>query len=160
MKTSSAKAKGRVCCSQVREALLAAFPILSPEDITVTPSGVTGEDLWVSPRARELIPCVWECKNQESLQLYPALEQAKSHLKNRTHLIPVLAFRRNRSELYAAVPFRDFVNLLERSNHENKNCCQENQCKSKEENRKEEITPCAETSEGAASTGQTPLGVT
>ena len=65
MLTSSAKAKGRRACQKLREELLKAFPELQPKDIRVTPSGVTGEDLLLSPKAEQVFPYVVEVKCQE-----------------------------------------------------------------------------------------------
>lgn len=111
MKTSSAKAKGRRACAEVRELLLAAAPALQADDIQVTPSGVTGEDLHLSPLARGYFPFTFECKNVEKLNIWDALEQAKSHATKRQDLTPVLAFRRNHSELYVSLKLVDFLKL-------------------------------------------------
>lgn len=111
MRTSSAKAKGRRAVQELRESLLAAFPILQDDDIRVTPSGVTGEDLWLSPVARALLPFVFEVKNQESIQIWSALEQAEQHARGTSHT-PVLAFKRNRSRMYVALSMDDFVDLI------------------------------------------------
>ena len=77
MLTSSAKAKGRRACQKLREELLKAFPELQPKDIRVTPSGVTGEDLLLSPKAEQVFPYVVEVKCQERLNVWKALEQAR-----------------------------------------------------------------------------------
>ena len=82
MLTSSAKAKGRRACQKLREEILNAFPELQPKDIRVTPSGVTGEDLLLSPKAEQVFPYVIEVKSQEKLNVWKALEQARSHNKS------------------------------------------------------------------------------
>lgn len=111
MKTSSAKAKGRRCSQEVKDLLLASSPDLQEADIVVTPSGVPGVDLHFSSKAQEKYPFVVECKNQEKLQIWSALEQAESHIKNSSTYIPVLFFRRNRSKLYVALEAKDFLKL-------------------------------------------------
>jgi hypothetical protein len=113
LRTSSAKAKGRRACAELREMLLAAAPHLSPDDIVVTPSGVTGPDLYLSPAAKETYPIAVECKNQESVQIWAALAQAYAHAAG-TSLVPILAFRRNRSTLHVAMPAAEFLRLLRR----------------------------------------------
>lgn len=113
MKTSSAKAKGRRACQDTKELLLKHAPTLQEGDILVTSSSVTGEDLILSPAAQLTYPLVFECKNQETIKIWSALEQAESHCKtpNRT---PVLTFKRNRSEMYCALKFEDFLKLIKK----------------------------------------------
>jgi len=108
VKTSSAKAKGRRACQAVKDKLLAAFPNLSDDDIHVASAGQTGEDLMLSPKARKEIPLSFEVKNQERLQIYKALEQAKSNCGD---YIPILAYTRNRSPIYVSLLLDDFLSL-------------------------------------------------
>lgn len=110
MKTASCKAKGRNASQLVRDSLYKWAPDLRPGDIEVTPSSVTGEDLKLSPAAREVYPYVWEVKCQEALNIWAALEQAKSHQKDPSH-VPVLAFKRNRTEMYVAITLEHFLKL-------------------------------------------------
>lgn len=109
MKTASAKAKGRHAAKLVRDMMLRRTE-LKPDDIRVTPSGVTGEDLQLSPKAREMYPFASEVKNQESLNIWKSLEQAESHS---TEYPGVLFFKRNRSEVYAALPAEMFIELVQ-----------------------------------------------
>lgn len=110
MKTSSAKAKGRRAAQELCDALLAAFPELEVGDIGVVASGVTGPDLFLSPKAKKLLPLVFECKNQESIQIWAALAQASSHAA--VSEIPILAFRRNRTEMHVALKLSDFLKVI------------------------------------------------
>lgn len=119
MKTSSAKAKGRRLCTELREELLKIGRTkgIVDEDIVVTPSGVTGEDLYFSPRAREVFNFSIECKNQESLNVWNSYEQAKSHVPGLgnnlgTSRVPILVFKRNKSKLMACLELADFLKLL------------------------------------------------
>jgi len=105
MKTSSAKAKGRRLSAKIREWMLECAVELAPDDIVVTPSGVTGEDLQLSPRAREYFPYSIECKNTERLDLWGALKQCVGHGQRR----PSLYFTRNRSEVYVVIPAEDWI---------------------------------------------------
>ena len=111
MKTQSAKAKGRRLAISVKEKLLQIATTLSPDDILITPSSVTGEDLKLSPKARQAFPFVIECKNQEKLNIWSALDQAANHAKGLSY-IPVLVFSRNRSKVYIALEFDQFLNLI------------------------------------------------
>lgn len=109
MKTSSAKAKGRRACQDVQELLYKYAVHLQPGDIEVTSSGVTGEDIKLSPAARDVYPFVIECKNQEKLNIWSAIEQAKTHVKGVE--VPLLFFKRNRSDLMVCLSAEDFMQL-------------------------------------------------
>jgi hypothetical protein len=109
MKTSSAKAKGRRFAQEVKDLLLKAATSLEEDDIVVTSSGDTGEDLKLSPHARDVYPVSIECKNQEKLNVWEALKQAETNAGIYT---PVLFFKRNRSKAYAVVSAETLVNLV------------------------------------------------
>lgn len=112
MKTSSAKAKGRRCAQEVKEVMLAYAFWLKDDDIVVTPSGVTGPDLHLSPKAKETFPLAIECKNQESISIWAALDQAETHADHDEGLMPALFFKRNNSELYCALKAEDLMRLI------------------------------------------------
>jgi hypothetical protein len=105
MKSRSAKNKGQRLTKEVRELLLAHLG-LNNDDVNVVPSGVKGEDLWLSPVARGRFPLSVECKNQESLNIWAALDQATGH-----HLdYPgVVFFKRNRSPIFVACEAEVFL---------------------------------------------------
>lgn len=109
MKPRSAKAKGRKFAKEIAEAICAKLQI-SPADLQVTPSGVNGPDLYLSPEALKRFPFVLEAKNQESLNIWSALEQAEAHA-NGTSLTALLAFRRNRTKAFVALSLEDFLTL-------------------------------------------------
>ena len=109
MKAKSAKAKGRKLQNFVVEALRKAYPELEDDDIKSQIMGVSGEDVVFSPLAKRLIKLSFECKNQEKLNLWDSLLQAENNCKDRT---PVLVFKRNRSNTYAAIPFEYLIKLL------------------------------------------------
>lgn len=112
MKTSSAKAKGRRACAELREGLLAIAPSLLADDIRVTPSGVTGEDLWLSPRAQEMFPFAIECKNVEKLNIWDAIKQSREHAK-KSGRTPLVAFTKNHEEMQVAMSLKVFLSLLD-----------------------------------------------
>lgn len=109
---SSKRKKGRRCCAETKILLHAYAPHLQDGDITVTPSGVTGPDLHLSPKALETYPFVLEGKNQESISIWAALEQSESHARKCPERIPVLFFRRNKSELYVGIRAEAFLKLV------------------------------------------------
>lgn len=109
MKTSSAKAKGRKLCRLVADKILARFPLLHPDDVKITSSGATGEDLSLSPLARQKFPFSIECKNQEKINIWASLEQAEKNANGHT---PLLIFSRNRSKTYCVLEIDDFMSLF------------------------------------------------
>ena len=111
MRPQSAKAKGRRLQQAVRDKLLENAPELEPDDIRSTSMGAQGEDLLLSPAARKYYPFSIECKNQEALNVWAALEQAEVNHKGN---IPLLVFKRNKSETYAALKLDDLLKLLKK----------------------------------------------
>jgi hypothetical protein len=110
MKTRSAKNKGKRLQNTVRDILLETFKEdLEPDDVKSAVMGDSGEDIQLSPAARKIIPYSIECKNQEKLNIWSALEQAEDNSKEST---PVLIFKRNRSKTYAVIEFKEFVDLI------------------------------------------------
>ena len=110
MKTRSAKNKGKRLQNSVRDILLETFKDqLEPDDIKSAVMGDSGEDIQLSPAARKLIPYSIECKNQEKLNIWSALEQAEN---NSGDYDPVLIFKRNRSKTYAVLEMKDFIDLI------------------------------------------------
>ena len=109
MKSRSAKNKGKRLQNTVRDVLLETFDTLEPDDIKSAVMGDSGEDIQLSPAARKLIPYSIECKNQEKLNIWGALEQAE---KNSGDSNPVLIFKRNRSKTYAVLEIEDFIKLI------------------------------------------------
>ena len=109
MKTRSAKNKGKRLQNSVRDILLETFDTLEPDDIKSAIMGDSGEDIQLSPAARKLIPYSIECKNQEKLNIWSALEQAEDNSKDST---PVLIFKRNRSKTYAVLEIEEFIKLI------------------------------------------------
>jgi hypothetical protein len=113
VRPQSAKAKGRRLQQEIRDAILDAFPVLEPDDVRSTSMGASGADLLLSPAARNLFPFYVEAKNQEALNIWAALEQAEAgSTKVFTLAEPLVVFRRNKSRIYAALPFEDLLNWV------------------------------------------------
>ena len=111
MKTHSAKAKGRRLQNEVRDILLREWSsVLHPDDVRVAIMGESGTDIKLSPAARRYIPYAIECKNQEHLNIWDALQQAAENAADGA--TPALIFRRNRSNTYVALPLDAFLALF------------------------------------------------
>lgn len=110
MRTSSAKAKGRRAVQELQSLVLRWFPDLTERDVRITPSGSTGEDLQLSQAAVEQFPYAVEVKNQERLNIWQSLAQTLQHAQ-KLQLKPLLAFRRNRSDLWVAIQAEHFFEL-------------------------------------------------
>lgn len=110
MRPQSCKAKGRRFQQKVVADLLRTFAHLAPDDVVSTSMGAGGEDIRLSKRARDAIPLSFECKNQEKLSLWSALEQATRNTPSQAQ--PCLVFSRNNSKTYACVPWEFFLELI------------------------------------------------
>ena len=75
--TKSAKQKGRLGQDAVRQMILDAFPEFTEEDIKTAIMGEKGDDIKLSPQAKEKIPLAIEVKRRKSFKLlYDFIEQA------------------------------------------------------------------------------------
>ena len=96
--------------NELRVKLLQTFTELEPDDVTVAIMGESGVDIKLSPAAKRVIPYSFECKNQEKLSIWSALEQAENNTKEGTE--PALVFKRNRSKTYVVVELDEFIKLI------------------------------------------------
>jgi hypothetical protein len=109
MKASSCKAKARLSQQLVRDELLKRAPSLTENDIRSTGMGQSGVDIQLSEAALKVYPFAIEVKCQESLNIWAALKQADENKGKHT---PILCFKRNRTEMFVALKFNDFLNLV------------------------------------------------
>lgn len=115
MKTRSAKAKGRRLQNFVVERLLEHFSKqLEEGDIMPAIMGESGEDIKRSPLAKKVFPYSIECKNQEKLNIWSALKQSQENCPDDD--APMMVFTRNRSDIYVALKFEDFLKLIKKNN--------------------------------------------
>jgi len=112
MKPRSAKNKGKRLQNKIRDLILEKFDSLEPDDVRSITMGDSGEDILLSPAARKQFPFSVECKNQEKLNIWGALEQAEDNSGNHT---PLVIFKRNRSKTYAVLEFDRLLELLNES---------------------------------------------
>ena len=111
MKPRSAKNKGKRLQNKVRDLILEKFNSkLEPDDVRSITMGDSGEDILLSPAARKIFPFSVECKSQQRLSIWEALEQAEDNSGNH---IPLLVFKRNRSKTYAVLEFDELLKLLD-----------------------------------------------
>ena len=110
MKTSSAKAKGRNLQKWCRDRLLALFPDLAAGDCRSTSMGASGEDLQLSPKAREVIPYQIETKSYATFAIYKHYEQAGEHGEHE----PLLVIKGNHKKPLVVVDAEHFFTLLTR----------------------------------------------
>jgi len=111
MNTRSCKAKGRRLQQFVRDALRTVFSgKLENGDIESRQMGGAGTDIILSPSAQKLIPFDFEVKNQEKLNIWSAIQQARYNTSEGR--IPLLIFSRNNSEKYAVIEFSTLLELL------------------------------------------------
>jgi hypothetical protein len=109
MKTSSRKAKGRSLQQWTRDQILAQLPHLEPDDVRSTPMGSNGEDLQLSPRARQELGVSIECKSRAAMAIYGFYAQAE---KNSRSQQPLLVVKQNRSKPLAIVDAEWLISLL------------------------------------------------
>jgi len=107
--TASAKAKGRLGQQEIRDRLLKAFPELHPDDIKSQIMGVNGEDIVLSPRAREVLPVSIEVKRRKDFKgMYDFMKQAVQDGKYE----PIVFLRGDRQEWLALCKADYLVELL------------------------------------------------
>ncbi len=107
MKTQSAKSKGRRLQQWMRELLIEELDV-HPEDIESRSMGAGGEDLIMARAARTKFPYSIECKNQESVNVWKAYEQAQ---ENSGDYEPIVVLKRNKSKPLILIDADYFVRL-------------------------------------------------
>ena len=107
MKTQSAKAKGRRLQQWARDQLIEELEV-HPEDIESRSMGAGGEDLIMARAAREKFPYSIECKNQESLNIWKSMEQAR---ENAGDYEPIVICKRNNTKPLVLIDATYFIKL-------------------------------------------------
>ncbi len=110
MTPKSAKAKGRRLQDQVAREITDTLCL--PEGV-VRPAimGESGCDIKIERSHRREFPFNIECKNQERLSIWAAIDQARIN-SSEPFTIPVVVFKRNRSDIWAALPWDAFLELV------------------------------------------------
>ena len=108
----SSKAKGRRLQNFVRDMLREIYlPELHEDDIKSQTMGMTGEDIILSPAAREVCSFSFECKNVERLQMWQAIEQCEANKPECS--APAIVFKKNGKDPYIAISFKVFCDMLQ-----------------------------------------------
>ena len=107
MRPSSAKAKGRKLQQWVVEKLVAILSF-DEEDLESRPMGSSGEDVIMGVQSRKQFPYSIECKNQEAVNVWKAMEQCQTNCKNHE---PLVIIKRNNSKPLALVDAEYFIAL-------------------------------------------------
>ena len=107
MKTSSAKAKGRLLQKWFANLLVEELEV-DREDLESRPMGSGGEDIIMGKQTREVFPYSIECKNQEAVNVWKAYEQAESNCKGYE---PLVVIKRNRTKHLVLLDAEYFVRL-------------------------------------------------
>ena len=112
MNTRARKAKGRRLQNYVKELFrkIGGTYGLIDEDINSAIMGQSGTDIIFTPVAKQVFPFAVECKNQEHLNIWSAIQQAEENTKEGR--IPMLVFSKNRSKTYAVVELEKLLDLL------------------------------------------------
>lgn len=114
MKTSSCKAKGRKEQNAIVALLYKVFPLLREGDIRSCSMGSNGEDIILSPTARDLIPYSIEVKHLATgfSAIYKAYQQAASNANGSE---PAVCFRQDRTASLTAVSTEHFFTLMKKA---------------------------------------------
>lgn len=93
---------------KVRDAVLAKFPTLEPDDVRSTSMGAGGCDVQLSPAAQRLFGYDVECKSLSAVGVYKFYKQAQTHGK----LEPLVVVKQNNAKPLAIVDFEHFMELV------------------------------------------------
>jgi len=107
----SSKAKGRRLQNFVRDMLKDIYDGLHEDDIKSQTMGMTGEDIILTPAARQVCSFSFECKNVERLQMWQAIDQCETNKPDNTE--PAIVFKKNGKQPYVAIPFTVFCDMLQ-----------------------------------------------
>lgn len=114
IKPASCKNKGRRLQQKVVRSILSSFPHLQADDCSSTSMGANGEDVRMSPLARNVVPLSIECKCVEKINIWACIEQAIANCPQ--GITPCVVFSRNRATTHAVVPWEYLLSLLVRVN--------------------------------------------
>ena len=109
IKTSSAKGKGRKLQQLVRDKLLSLSDTFREGDIESTGMGQSGEDIQLSPHARDLLPISVECKSHAKFAVYGVIDQCKSNCPDGCE--PVVVLKANYKKPVAVIDLDYYIKL-------------------------------------------------
>lgn len=109
MKPSSAKNKGRKLQQDVVKKILETFPQLEKDDVTSRSMGAAGEDVLLSPKAREYFPFSVECKSMARSTVYKYFDQAK---ENAGTYFPLVVLKANNRKPLVIMDLDEFMRFV------------------------------------------------
>jgi len=109
IKTQSAKGKGRKLQQAVRDKLLSLSDTFREGDIESTGMGQSGEDLVLSPHARDLLPISVECKSHAKFAVYSVIDQCKRNCPDGCE--PVVVLKANYKKPVVVIDLDYYINL-------------------------------------------------
>lgn len=109
IKTSSAKSKGRGLQQLVRDKLLSLSDTFRDGDIESTGMGQVGEDIQLSPHARDLLPISVECKSRAKFVVYSVIDQCKTNCPDGCE--PVVVLKANYKKPVAVIDLDYYIKL-------------------------------------------------
>lgn len=112
IRPQSAKQKGRKLQQTVRDAILDRFPSLHPDDVKSTSMGAGGEDVQLSPAARQLLPVTIECKAVAKIAACRFYDQAVEHAAKKAGCEPIVVMKENRGKPLVIVDMEYFLQLM------------------------------------------------
>lgn len=107
----SRKQKGKRLQNEIAERLREEFN-LDETDCHSSVSCENGIDVRLSADGLSKIPYSIECKCQESIQIWKAIQQSETNKLPNTD--SVLIFKRNRSKTYAVIELDTFIKLIKK----------------------------------------------
>lgn len=78
--------------------------------------GASGEDILLSPAARNVLPISIECKSRDKMAVYGFYEQAKNNAKGRGE--PVVFIKQNRSRPLVVVDAEHYLDIMRKVSDE------------------------------------------
>lgn len=109
IKTSSGKSKGRNLQKLVRDKLLSLSDTFRDGDIESTGMGQSGEDIQLSPHARDLLPISIECKSHAKFAVYSVIDQCKANCPDGCE--PVVVLKANYKKPVAVIDLDYYIKL-------------------------------------------------
>ena len=110
MKPKSGKQKARRLQDKLAADIREAFG-LSENDVKPAIMSESGPDIKLSEAARVAFPFAVEAKANETLPLWASIAQAQENAASEA-LTPLLAFKRNGSEVYVVLRWDDLLAIL------------------------------------------------
>lgn len=111
LKPRSCKAKGASGQREIRDLILSIFSELKEDDVRSTSMGAQGEDLLLSPKAREAVPYNIEIKRRAKIASLRFMDQADGHGPHK----PACFMREDHGKWFVTLRAKDFLDVLRKA---------------------------------------------